>query len=384
MKLLRVIHSLSPLTGGPVEGLCRITPYLEKLGVSTTVVCLDHPNSDWLNFDSFQTIPLGPAPLGYGYIPRLSQTIRQIAHHHDVVVIHGVWQYHSYATYKALKDLTIPYFIYPHGMLDPWFKKAYPLKHLKKLLYWSFFESQVFRFSSGILFTSKRECISARSCFLSFPTRDIFVGYGTSLPPLDASNQLDAFFVRFPQLYSKKILLYLGRIHPKKGLDLLIHAFSLVSNYDPRLHLVIAGPDQIGWKSELESLSHSYHITHRITWAGMLVGDLKWGAFRAADLFCLPSHQENFGIAAAEALSCGLPVMISDQVNISEDVQSYGAGIIHTDTLHGTKAALGEWLSASEEVKSQMSVSARSLFLDKYDLSSISLKLYTLLSDSLT
>ena len=303
MKLLRIIRSLNPLVGGPAEGIRQITPHLIELGVSATVASLDPPDSPWLSNQSFQAIGLGPVASNYGFRRDLVARIRSLANEHDVVIIQGIWQYHSYATWLALRGSRIPYFVYPHGMLDPWFKHKYPLKHLKKWLYWPWADYRVLRDATGVLFTTNQERLLARQSFWLYQANEVVVGYGTSAPPVDAGRQRDAFLKRFPNLRGQRFLLFLSRIHPKKGVDLLVEAFAEVSARDPALQLLIAGPDQVGLQAGLQQRAASLGIAHRITWSGMLSGEVKWGAFRCAELFCLPSHQENFGIVVAEALA---------------------------------------------------------------------------------
>jgi glycosyltransferase involved in cell wall biosynthesis len=112
---------------------------------------------------------------------------------------------------------------------------------------------------------------------------------------------------------------------------------------DSAWHLVIAGPDETGWQKELEKLADELGLSDRITWSGMLKGKLKWGAFMASEIFVLPSHQENFGIVVAEALSCSLPVILSNKVNIWREVVNCGAGFAGDDTVEGTEASLERW-----------------------------------------
>ena len=362
-----------------MEGIRQITPYLSAMGVDTTVVSLDTPDETFLHDQPFQAVGLGPVIGSYGYRPALPSRIRAFAEDHDAVIIHGIWQYHSYATWRALRDTSIPYFVYPHGMLDPWFKRAYPLKHLKKRSYWHWADYRVLRDARAVLFTTDQERLLARESFSLYKAMEKVVGYGTTSPPSDIDSQSSAFLKHYPHLKGKRIFLFLGRIHPKKGVDLLIEAFASVVSTDSRLHLVIAGPDQVGWKFELEQRAEALGICDRITWTGMLSGQLKWGAFRCAELFCLPSHQENFGIVVAEALACGLPVSIADSVNISGDIQSSNAGLVNKDTLDGTINGLLIWLSLSPTERSQMISNSLELFRSRYDFASISQKLFTLL-----
>jgi glycosyltransferase involved in cell wall biosynthesis len=379
MKLLRLIRSLNPAGGGPMEGVRQITPHLTRLAVSTTVASLDAPDAPWLQEQSFQAIGLGPVANAYGYRAGLPERIRTLADHHDLVIIEGIWQYHAYATWRALRGSGIPYFVYPHGMLDPWFKRTYPLKHLKKWTYWPWADYRVLRDAEAVLFTTEQERLLARESFWLYQANEVVVGYGTSAPPADAERQRQAFLQRFPQLQSKRILLFLSRIHPKKGVDLLIEAFATVAATDSRLQLVIAGPDQVGWQAALQQRAADLGIGNRITWTGMLSGDLKWGAFRCADLFCLPSHQENFGIVVAEALACGLPVAIAEPVNTSSEVAAAGAGMVHADTVKGTSEALHQWLALADGEKQQMRLRGEQLFRERFDFASVAKALVPIL-----
>lgn len=381
-KLLRIIFSLNPLAGGPVEGILRITPELASYGIKTTVACLDPPDSPWLLQQTCSCIGLGPADKVYGYRRGIQALINDLALEHDVVFIHGIWQYHAFATWRALRGSGIPYFVYTHGMLDPWFKRTYPLKHLKKWAYWPWADYRVLRDATAVLFTTEQERVLARQSFWLYEAKEEVVGYGSSAPPTDAEAQRAALLDRYPHLRGQRILLFLSRIHPKKGVDLLIEAFAEVASCDPLLHLLIAGPDQVGWQSALQQRAAELGIAERITWPGMLSGELKWGAFRCAELFCLPSHQENFGIVVAEALACGLPVAIAEPVNIATDVALAGAGIVHADTAQATTAALQQWLATTPVVRADMGARGRELFAERFDFASVARNLIPLLESA--
>lgn len=379
IQLLRLIRSLNPSGGGPMEGVRQINPHLAALGVATTVASLDPPESPWLKDQPFEAIGLGPVATGYGYRRGLPSRIRALAQQHDAVIIHGTWQYHAFATWRALQGSGIPYFVYTHGMLDPWFKRTYPLKHLKKWAYWPWADYRVLRDAQAVLFTTEEERLLARQSFWLYKANELVVGYGTSAPPADVEHQRQAFLQRFPQLRGQRILLFLSRIHPKKGVDMLVEAFAAVSQADPRLQLVIAGPDQVGWQDALQQRATELGIAERITWPGMLSGELKWGAFRCAELFCLPSHQENFGIVVAEALACGLPVAIAEPVNIAAEVKNAGAGLVQADTVTGTTEALMQWLAIAPEHQQRMGVRGEQLFREQFDFASVARNLLLVL-----
>jgi glycosyltransferase involved in cell wall biosynthesis len=383
LRILHVIRSLNPASGGPSEGVRQITPHMTVLGVTTTVATLDPPDAPWLRDQPFTPIALGPVATGYGYRRGLPARIRELAREHDVVIIHGLWQYHAFVTWRALRGTGIPYFVYPHGMLDPWFKRTYPFKHLKKWAYWPWADYRVLRDASAVLFTTEQERLLARQSFWLYRARERVVGFGTSAPPVDAERQRETFFQSFPQLRGQRILLFLSRIHPKKGVDLLVEAFAAVAASDPRLQLVIAGPDQLGMQAALQQRARVLGIADRLTWPGMLTGELKWGAFRAAELFCLPSHQENFGIVVAESLACGLPVLIAEPVNICAEVEQAGAGFVHADTIDGTTEALQQWLVIDDAEKQVMRRQALHLFRAKFDFASVAEGLIPILTQSL-
>jgi len=366
MKLLHLIRSLNPDGGGPMEGIRQLIPHLDQLGVETTVACLDPPGSPWLDEMPAQVKALGPVIGNYGYRPGLPAVIANLAFGHDAVIVHGLWQYHALAAWRALAKSNTPYFVFPHGMLDPWFKRTYPLKHFKKLCYWPLADYRLLRDARSVLFTADKERLLARESFSYYKAHEHVVAFGTAAPTGDPSRQRQAFLDHWPELKDRRVLLFLSRIHPKKGLDLLIEAFATVKCWDSRLHLVIAGPDSTGWRRILEQRAVELGIADHLTWTGMLRGDLKWGAFHAAELFCLPSHQENFGIAIAEALACGLPVAIADPVNISSDVSAAGAGFIHADTKEGTEQALVQFLQLTEEDRRRMGLLGRQLFDQKF------------------
>jgi glycosyltransferase involved in cell wall biosynthesis len=232
------------------------------------------------------------------------------------------------------------------------------------------------------LFTTEQERILARESFWLYRVHERVVGYGTSVPPGDADQQRLMFLERFPELVGKRVFLFLSRIHHKKGIDLLIDAFAKVAASNPDLHLVIAGPDQYGLQASLEQQAARSGIANRVLWPGMLSGDLKWGAFRTAELFCLPSHQENFGVVVAEALACGLPVAITEPVNIANEVAAAGAGIVHSDTVTGTIEALQTWLKLSPTDKEQMGQRGLQLFKSQFNFAAVARNLMPVLEAS--
>jgi glycosyltransferase involved in cell wall biosynthesis len=341
---------------------------LTALGHQGDILCLDSPDADFIAHFPGQVIALGPSSRGYLYNSRVVPWLEAHAADYDAVIVNGLWQYTGFATWRAIGCSATPYFVYPHGMLDPWFKRRYPLKHLKKWLYWPWAEYRVLRDAAAVIFTCEEERRLARQSFWLYKAREVIGSYGTSAPPMNTRALTTGFTAAFPELQDKRLLLYLGRIHEKKGGDLLIEAFARVLGDAPDLHLVMAGPGDESIVSELKGRAERLGLSSRITWTGMLSGDLKWGAFYASDAFCLPSHQENFGIAVVEALACGKPVLISDKVNIWREITQDGAGLVGSDTLDGTAATLRRWLALPRADVTAMRTAALHCFQQRFQI----------------
>jgi glycosyltransferase involved in cell wall biosynthesis len=181
-------------------------------------------------------------------------------------------------------------------------------------------------------------------------------------------DQADAFLRKYPELREKRLFLFLSRIHAKKGCDLLVEAFAGAARTDPAVHLVMAGPsDPPEWAETLKARADELGIGHRITWTGMLKGHDKWSAFRAAEVFILPTHQENFGIAITEALGCGTPVLITHGVNIWREIESDAAGIVAPPGAEGTRQLLERWLALGASARQAMRRSAACCFAKRFD-----------------
>ena len=273
---------MDPRSGGPREGVLKRGAFLREIGHHVDVATLDAPDEPYLKGLPVGVIPLGPARTGYRFAPKLIAWLKQHGAEYDGIVVNGLWQFHGLATLLAMRSIKKPYVVFTHGMLDPWFKRTYPRKHLKKWLYWAGAEYWVLRGASAVLFTSEEERLSARQSFWLYRAKEQVVPYGTSPPVGDPLQQESRFRAAFPQLTGKSVLLFLSRIHEKKGCDLLIEAFARVADANPGLHLVIAGSGSDELVASLQRLAQRRGVAGRICWPGLLQGEMKWGAFRAA------------------------------------------------------------------------------------------------------
>lgn len=367
MRILHIMGTLDPTAGGPSQSV-RVLMSYASIGYVGEVVTLDAPESPWLKTLTFPVHPLGPVGSTYGYSKSIIPWIKAHRHRFDGIVVNGLWQYCGIAARRALAGTNIPYMVFTHGMLDPYFKHAFPLKHAKKWPYWILSEYWNLRGAYRVLFTSEAEKQLAEQSFLLHCWNPYVVPYGAKGPNGNPETMKQVFLNQSPQVKNKRYLLFLGRIHRKKGCDLLIDAFAKVATTDPQLHLVIAGPDQQHWSAKLQQAAANAGIADRIHWPGMITGEAKWGAFYGAEAFILPSHQENFGIAVAEAMACGTPVLLSDKVNIAEEIANDGAGFMEPDTLDGTLNLLQNWIATSPHDRKLMAERALRSFNQRYDM----------------
>lgn len=368
MKILQVVSSLDPAGGGPALYIQQMSVALAELGHHIEVATVDSPGAPWLSQYNFRIHSLGPPISFYAYSRKFVPWLRKHREEFDAVIIHGLWRFSSFGAWLGLRHSQKLYFVYIHGMLDPWFRRTYPVKHLEKWLYWLFAEYRVLRDARAVLFTSEEERILARQSFWLYKCKETVVSLGITTAPPDAQAYRQRFFEKFPQLQNKRLFLFLGRIHFKKGCDLLIEAFSKIAKNARTLHLVMAGPDQCNWQAKLQLHAKQIGISERVTWTGMLSGDLKWGAFFSAEAFILPSHQENFGIAVVEALACGVPVLISDKVNIWRKIKSQGAGLVGEDNLVGVIGLLKRWIEMTDSERAVMRQQAKKCFLKNFEI----------------
>jgi glycosyltransferase involved in cell wall biosynthesis len=335
VKILHVIPSVNPATGGPAEGLRQLCQIYHLGGHEVEVASLDAPEAV-----STYNFPATVHALGPG---------KDHVHAYDLIFINCIWEYSTLAAYRALAGSDTPYAVFTHGMLDPYFKRNFPLKHIKKSIYWHLFLQPILRRATCVLFTCEEEKILARQSFSRYKVHETVVPFGTFPPDCDLALAREEFHAKWPEVRGKRVAVSVGRIHPKKGTDILIEAFAKTLARDPDWHLVVAGPDQVGLRMEFEMLAERLGISDRITWTGMVKGNLKWGAFAVSEVFILPSHQENFGIVVAEALAASVPVILSDKVNIWREVVNCEAGLVCEDTLEGTQAALTRWSKLTAE-----------------------------------
>ncbi len=371
MQLLHIIDSLSPARGGPPEAVRQLAKALRANGVEVEVVCLDHPRAEFLKDVACPVHALDESFLGrYALSPRLWRWLRANAGRYDGLVVNGIWSFPGVAVHFAARRAGKPYGVFVHGALDPWFKRKYPLKHIKKLLYWPV-QHSVLRHAAAVFFTTETERDLAKTSFSPCNWNSVVIPYGITEPQesrLGPAGQVEEFYRKLPELRDRRFLLFLGRIHEKKGCDLLIQAFAKVAGAVADVDLVVAGPDQVGLQAKLKRMAEQLGGADRVHWPGMIGGDVKWGGLRACDAFILPSHQENFGVSVVEALAAGRPVLISNQVNLWPEIKDDGVSIVEDDTLEGTVRLLRRWFDLLPAERAAMAARAQACFAARFSM----------------
>jgi glycosyltransferase involved in cell wall biosynthesis len=371
LRILHVIDSFSPDRGGPPEAVRQLVKAYAAEGLTTEVVCLDPADAPFLRDLPCKVYALGQSWMGqYAFSPRLWRWLRANAGRYHGIVMNGVWTFPGLALSMAARHARTPYGVFVHGALDPWFNRQYWLKRLKKRVYWPV-QYSVLRHARAVFFTTSSERDLAKTSFSPSKWNSVVVPFGiidAEESGRHAAAQVEEFYRRVPQVRRRPYLLFLGRLHEKKGCDLLLRAFAEIGSAATETDLVIAGPDRGGMQARLQQMAGQLGIVDRVHWPGMIGGDLKWGALRACDALILPSHQENFGVVVVEALAAGRPVLISHQVNIWPEIMDEGVGLADEDTLKGTIRLLSRWFDLSGAERDAMAARARPCFAAKFSM----------------
>jgi glycosyltransferase involved in cell wall biosynthesis len=344
--ITHVIPYMHPHAGGPpvvVDRLCRgLAGRGWDVRVLTTDCAAPRGDTDWASAYAGYPLEVVPAswPRGYGYGPSVGAAARAAVARSRLVHLHTLWTYPTMAAARACRRLGVPYVVMPHGMIDP---NSLGRKRLKKWLYGRLWEWPNLRAAAAMAYTHPEEQGLARGAVGGLPPGHI-LPLGADEPPAPPGELAEAFFRSRPGLRGRRLVVFLGRLHPKKGLDLLIPAFAEVARRVPHAHLLLVGPADAGYEARLRGLVAAHGLGPAVTFTGPLAGRAKWEALAAGEVFALPSYQENFALTVAEALRCGVPVVLSRRVNIWRDVTGAGAGLACDLEPPGVAAALVAYL----------------------------------------
>ena len=342
VKILHVIPNFMPgwRWGGPIHAAVGLTREQVRQGHEVTVFTTNLDVEGLLDVPVKRPVDLDGVEVWYwpgrsrrlAFSPDMSRALRARIAHFDIAHVHTIFSYPPTITALWAARLGVPYVIRPAGSLDPICLvkdyvprlKAIPSR-VKKWIYFRTLSRMVLDRASAIHFTTEAEKEAARGLALRAPAIVV---------PLGVEVDVEGSFehVGLPQLRGpvkqQKLVLYLSRLDPKKGLELLIIAMGKLARRRDDILLAIAGDGPEPYRRQLIRLVREQGIEARTTFLGAIFGHAKWQLMQQADVFVLPSRQENFGLAIAEAMACKLPVIISSQVNIHSEISRARAGIV--------------------------------------------------------
>jgi len=364
MRVVHVISSLDPSTGGALSALVGLCKAQHDIGIEVEVLATVRRGDNLELFDQMRRHGISGKVIGQGmgplvWHPRIGSVLAAHIGKAQVVHIHALWEEIQHQAARCCQRMGRPYVISPHGMLVPLFLGQ---SRVKKRLYLAWRLRRDLNRAGALHFTAATE-------------RRLTAPVGLRAPALVEANGLDmsefaklpepgCFRRRFAGVGDRPMVLFLSRLHPKKGLDLLVPAFADAGTGDAVL--VIAGPAEGDYRQRVEAMVGKQGLVDRVIFTGMLRGRERLEAMVDADLFVLASYQESFGIVIAESLACGTPVIISDQVNICDEIASGGVGEVVPTAVAPLAEALGRWLN-DDELRSAAGGRARDFVAQRYD-----------------
>lgn len=365
IHICQVVASINENTGGSANAIAYLAQALSQQNICSHLFTLDyqeHGKQTSITDVILHSYPATKlAKYVRGFQPNVSLALQKLALTElHLIHNHGLWMFPNLYARQAAMSNDLPLVISPIGMLEAWSLKN---SWFKKLPAWFLYENQNLKSATAFHATSYEEAQSIRKVNLRQPIATI--PNGVHLPNLSNKPNREVLVNIFPELADKKWLVFLSRIHPKKGLDNLLLVWKTLANQFPDWHLIIAGPDLIGYQAELEQMTAELGLGQKTTFTGMLSGQYKASALSNADLFVLPTHSENFGIAIAESLSYGVPVVTTKGAPW-QDLEHYGCGWWIDDTQQALADALVEGMEMSSQERQIMGLKGRSLVETKY------------------
>lgn len=364
-RWLSVVTHLDPRYGG----LSAVVPELssalaEKRAASMSLAAFCSPG-ELYSRAKLEHVSLTEWPAGRGPWLRnreLAARFDGLLASADGVHVHGLWEQSTLVACQAARRHRLPYVVSAHGMLDQW---ALRNKRLKKLIYSALFERTNLEKASCLHALTEAEANDYRQYGCTSPIA--VIPNGVQVPQHTSSQ---TFLSQYPALKEKRLFLFLGRLHFKKGIDLLVRAWQEIIARWPEAHLILAGPDFEGTRAQLSKLIEEQGLANHVLFTGMLRDDLKWSALAAAECFVLPSYSEGLSISVLEAMSMGLPVIVSEQCNLPE-IAEQDAGWVIPANVAALQSALKVVLGNSPKTNAATGQRGRIFVSGRYNWSHI-------------
>lgn len=374
MKILHVIPSLGASLGGPPQVAINLVKALCDLGIDAEIATTNHDRPQSLEVPLNQRVaysveggsipvwflPYNPPELKeFIFSGAFTKWCWQHLHHYDVVDNHYLFSYAPTCAAAIARHRGVPYTIRTMGQLSPW---ALAQSQSKKRIYTALIERHNLNRAAAIHCTTEAEAEDVRNFGISTSTATLPLGVNPPIQQPDAKKRLREQY-HLPEHIP--IVLYLSRLHYKKRPDLLLESLGILKAKEVDFHAIFAGSGDNDYLAQLQNLSASLGIADRVSFPGLMVGQEKDLLVQGSDLFVLPSFSENFGIAVAEALISGLPVVITPGIQIAAEIKAANAGLVVEGEVEALSNAIIQVL-ASPQLRHKLSNNGQQLARKRY------------------
>ena len=388
MKVLHVIPSLSTKHGGPSFALPLMARSLVAQGVQVDIATTDDdgpgcrlnvPLGRRTECDQYGVFYFRKQTEFYKCSLPLRRWLAGNVRDYDLVHIHALFSFASGAAARCARRRGVPYLIRPLGVLNRWGMQT----RRPWLKAWSFrfIEKPILRHAAAVHYTSQAERMELEETGIK--TKAAVIPLGIDLTPFEKLPGPERFLTRWPQASGREIVLFLSRLDPKKGLDLLLPAFVALKQQRPKALLIVAGDGREDYTRSVRELAVKLGLDREIIWTGHLAGEEKLSTLAAAQVFVLPSYSENFGIAAVEALAAGLPCIVAEGVAVSEDIRKHDAGLVVKTEVQPLFEAMTRLLSDAV-LRARISANAKRLAKEQFSLEAMGASLKRLYQEILS
>jgi glycosyltransferase involved in cell wall biosynthesis len=364
LRVLHVISGIDPRNGGPTAALLGLVRAQVRAGLRVAVASTwkdpdAHTSADRLREYGAEPHLIGPARGKLSRHPDLVATVDRLVGQADVVHTHAMWEEIQHQACRSAQRQGVPYVMTPHGMLDPWNMGK---NRWGKRLYLGLRMRRNLDRAAAVHFTTEIERDWVARLGLRSPA--LLEPLGLDWSEFETLPAAGSFRGRYPEVAGRPLVVFLGRQHAGKGLEVLVPAMERVRPADAVLAVV--GPDSGGFQREVEAMVRRHGLEGRVIFTGMLRGADRVAALVDADVMALPSYHENFGIAVMEAMAAGTPVVVSDQVNLHPEVTASGVGGVVPMDVGSLSAELTRWLG-DEAMRRAAGARGRSLARTRYN-----------------